>query len=88
MAKISEHINYSNNNIRSYDQMIKMIVNLGINICKNSNNFTCQLSRLQNFSLMSIFNTPENDLSNVDCKSYMRKVRKYSVNSSSTLYYC
>ena len=31
LSHISEHINYSNNKIHSYDQIIKIIVNLGIN---------------------------------------------------------
>ena len=35
---------------------------------------------------MSIFDTPEKYLSNVDRKSDMRKVRTSSVNSSSTLF--
>ena len=37
---------------------------------------------------MSIVDTPEKDLSYVDRKSDMRKVRTYSVNSPSTLFSC
>ena len=37
---------------------------------------------------MSTVDTPENDLSNVDDKYDMRKVRTSSVNSSSTLFSC
>ena len=37
---------------------------------------------------MSIVDNPENDLSNVDDKSYMRKVRTSSVKSSSTRFLC
>ena len=63
MAQISEHINSSNHNIFSYDQMIKMIVNLGSKKCKNNNTFTCQLTRI------IIVETPEKDLSNVDSET-------------------
>ena len=62
----SEHINSLNHKIHSYDQIIKMIVNLGNNKCENNNNSTFQLSSLQNSSFMSIVDTPEQDLSNVD----------------------
>ena len=37
---------------------------------------------------MSVVDTPEKDLSNVDGKSYMRKVITSSVNLSSTLFSC
>ena len=37
---------------------------------------------------MSIVDTPENDLSNCEDKSYMRKVRTSSVESSSTRFLC
>ena len=48
MAQISEHISSSNHKIHSYNQMSKMIINLDSNKSKNNNNFTCQLSCLQN----------------------------------------
>ena len=48
MGQSSEHINSSNQKIHSYDQMIKMIVNLGNNKCKNNNNYTWQLISPQN----------------------------------------
>ena len=88
MAQMSEHNNYPNNNIHSYDKMSKMIVNLGSKKWKNNNNSTCQLSSIQICLLIIIFDTPEKDLSNVDQRSDMRKVRTYWVNSSSTLFYC
>ena len=66
MAHNSEHINYSNQKMHSYDKMIKMIVNLGSNKCKNNNNPTCQLSHINNFLLLSIVGTPEKDSPNVD----------------------
>ena len=62
--------------------MIKMIVNLGSNKCENDNKSTCQLSCIYNSLLMSIVDTPEKDLSNIDWKSYMIKVRTSSVKSS------
>ena len=68
MAQISEHINSSCHKIHYYDQKCKIIVNLGSKKCENNNNSTCQLSRLQNSLLISISDTPENDLSNVDRK--------------------
>ena len=56
--QISEHINYSNQKIHSYDQMRKMIVNLGSKKYENRNDPTCQLYHLQNLSLLSIVNNP------------------------------
>ena len=66
MDHISEHINYSNHKIHSYDQMIKMIVNLGSKKLENNDTSTCQLTSLQSLLLMSIVDNPEKDLSNVD----------------------
>ena len=89
MDQISEHINFSNHKIHSYDKMSKMIVNLGSNKFENNNNNSSwQLTCLHNSSLMIIVNTPENGLSNVDQKYYMIKVRTSSVKSSSTLFSC
>ena len=88
MVQFSEHINDSNHKINSYDQITKAIVNLVSNKCQNKNNPTCQLSCLQNSLLMRIFDTPQKYLPNVDWKSYIRKVRTYSVSSSSTLFSC
>ena len=64
-AQISEHINSSNKKNHSYDQMRKFIVNLGRRIFKNNHTSPCQLTHLQNLLLVSIVDTPENDLSNV-----------------------
>ena len=61
MAQISEHINSSNHKIHSYDEMRKMIVNLGIRKCKNNDTSTYELTRLKNSLLMSIVDTPEKD---------------------------
>ena len=65
-----------------------MIVNLGSKKCENNNTSTCQLTRLHTSSLMSIFNTPEKDLFNVNMKYEMRKVRTFSLKSSSILFSC
>ena len=62
MAQISEHANYSNHKIHYYDQMIKMIVNLGIKNCEDNNNCTFQLNHTHNSLLMSIVDTPEKDV--------------------------
>ena len=72
MDQIGEHINSSNRKIYSYDQMSKMIFNSGSNKVKIKDNFFPQLTHLQNSLLMSIFNTPERDLSNFDGKTDMR----------------
>ena len=77
MDQISEHINSSNNKIHSYDQMRKMVVNLGSKKGKNNYNSSPKLTCLQNSLLMSIVDTPEKDLSNFEGKYYMRKVRTY-----------
>ena len=79
MAQISEHINFSNKKNHSFDQTSEMIVNLGSKKSKNYNTSIFQLTRLYNFSLMSIVDTPEKDLSNVDQKSDMRKVCTSSI---------
>ena len=88
MDYISEHLNYSNAKIHSYDQMIKIIVNLVSTKCKNNNNSTCQLSCLHNLLFMSIVDTPEKDLSDFDRESDMRKLHKSSVKSSLPLFSC
>ena len=75
MAQISEHINYTNHNIHFYGQMEKMIVNLGIWEGENNNSSSPQLSRIQNSLIMSIFDTPEKYLYNVEGKYDTRKVR-------------
>ena len=77
MDQISEHINSSNNKIHSYDQMRKMVVNLGSKKGKNNYKSSPKLTCLQNSLLMSIVDTPEKDLSNFEGKYYMRKVRTY-----------
>ena len=88
MDQISEHINSSNHKIHSYDKMSKMIVNLGSKKCENNENSLPHLTLLQNLLLMRIVDTPEKGFLNVVSKFDMRKVRKYSVNSSSTLFSC
>ena len=72
MAQISGHIKSSK--INPHDQMSKIIVILGSKKYKNNNNSTCQLNPLQNLLLMSIVDTPEKYVSNVDRKIYKRNV--------------
>ena len=48
MAHISEHISYSNIKVHSYDEMRKMVVNLGIKNCKINGTISCQITSLQN----------------------------------------
>ena len=65
-----------------------MNVNLGSKKCENNNNSTCQLNHPQNLLLMSIVDTPEKDVSNVDSKVYKRTIRAYSIKSLSNLFSC
>ena len=88
MSHISEHINSSNHKIHSYDQMIKIIVNLGTNKFEDKNNSTCQLNHLHNSLLMSIVDTPEKDVSTFDRKLDNREIRTSSIKLSSKLFSC
>ena len=88
MDRISEQSNSSNHKTYPHDQMVKIIVNLIYNKCKNKNNSTGHLNHIQKLLLMSIVDTPENDVSNVDRKFYRRKVRTSLIKSPSTLFSC
>ena len=88
MAQNSEHINPLNHKINYLYQISNIIVNLGINKGKNNDSSYCQLNCLYNSLLMSIVDTPENNLFHFDQKSDMRKVRTYSVKTSATLFSC
>ena len=79
MAQISEQIDPSNQKIHSYDRMSKMIANLVSKKCEYNNNSTCQLNHPHNSLLMSIVDTPENNVSNVDRKLDKRKIHTYSI---------
>ena len=65
--------------------MGEMIVNLSYKKCKNKNNSAGHLNHIQKSLLISIVDTPEKDVSNVDSKVDKRKVRTFSIKSSSTL---
>ena len=86
MDQITEPNNSPNNKINSYDKMRETIFNLVSKKCLNNNNSTSQFSRQQNLLLMSIFDTHEKDLSNVDQKLDTMKVLTSSVRSPSTLF--
>ena len=88
MAHISKHIKSSNHKIHYYDNMGKIIVNLGNKKCKNNNNSTGHINHIQISLLTSMVDTPEEGVSNVDRKLEHRKVRTYSIKSSSTLFSC
>ena len=81
MAQISEHINTSNHKIHYYGLMRRIIVNWGSKKGENKVKSYPQLTCLHNSLLMSIFDTPEKGLSNVDGKSDMIKVCTSSVKS-------
>ena len=63
MAQISKHINSSNHKIYSYDQISKIIVNLGSKKCEDNNSSIFQLNHLQNYPLVIIVDTPEKGVS-------------------------
>ena len=63
-----------------------MIANLGSKKGKNNINSYSQLARLNNSLLMSIIDTPDKSLFNVEGKYDMRKVCTSSVNSPETLF--
>ena len=88
MPQISKHINSSSHKIHSYDQISKMVVNLGSKKCKNNSTRTCLLTHLHHSLLMIIIDTPETFLSNIDRKYDIIKVRTSSVKVSSTLFSC
>ena len=56
-----------------------MIFNLGINKYEDINYSTYQLNNLQTLFLMSIVDTPENDVSKADRKPEKRKIRTSSI---------
>ena len=78
MSQINEYINSSNLK-KYYNKVSKMIVKLVINKGKNKDNTYPQLIRLHNSLLMSIFDTSENYLSNVEGRYDIRKVCRSSV---------
>ena len=80
--------NSSNHKIHSYGQIGQMIVNLINKKCKNNNKSTGHLNQIQISLLMSIFDTPEKYVSNVDRQSYKRKMHTLLIKSSSTLFSC
>ena len=79
MAHISQHVNYTNHQIHSYDQMSKMIVNLGRKKVENNDNSSTQLYCPHNSLIMRIFDTPEKGLSCIEGKSVTSKVCSSSV---------
>ena len=68
--------------------MCKIIVNLSNNKFENNNNSTGHLGYIQKSLLMSIFDTPEKDVSNIDRKLDKNKIRTSLIKSSSTLFSC
>ena len=86
MDQISEHINSSDYKIHFYGLMGKMIGNLSNRKCNNNNKSIGHLNQSHKSLLMSIFETPEKDASNVDWKVDKRKIRSSLINSSSTLF--
>ena len=54
----------------------------------NNDNYSPQLSHINNSLLISIFDTPGKGLSRVERKAVTRKVCTYLLNSYSTLFSC
>ena len=67
--------------------MGEMIFNLGNKKCENNNNSTGHINRIQKSLLISIVDTPEKDVSNVDSKLDKIKVFTSSINAL-TLFSC
>ena len=84
MAQISEHINSLKKH--SYNNMGKMIFNLSNNKCENNKNSTGHINYIQISLLLSIVDTPEKDISNVDRKLDKRKIRTSLIKSPSKLF--
>ena len=66
--------------------MGKMIVDLSNNKCQNNNNSTGHINHIQISLLMSIVDTPEKYVSNVDRKLDKRKIRTSLIKSPSKLF--
>ena len=78
MGHIIKHINSSNKKTHSYAQMRKILFNLGSNKQKKMTP-THDNSPYTEWVIMSIVDTPEKDLSNIDQKSDTRRVCTSSV---------
>ena len=65
-----------------------MIVNLNNNKFENNNKYTGHLNQIQKSLLMSIFDTPEKDVSNVNRKAGKEKIRTSLIKPSSKLLFC
>ena len=87
MAQISEKLTSQIKNPLPWSSE-KNDFNLGSKKCKNNNNSTCQINHIQFFLLISIVDTLEKDVSNIDRKLYKKQMYTSSINSSSTLFYC
>ena len=68
--------------------MGKIIVNLGKKIWENSKNSKCHINNIHKSLLISIVDTPEKNVSNIDRGLEKRKVRTSSINSSLLLFSC
>ena len=88
LDQISHHINSTNHNIYSYDQISKIIINLGKKKGDNNDKSSPKLTDLQNYLSMIIFGTPKNDVYQAKRNELTRKMCTYYVNSSSSLFLC
>ena len=86
MTQISGHINHSNHKMHSYDQMVKMIVTLSNKKWENNNKSTVKINQILILLLLSIVETPEMYVSNVNRNEYKRKICTSLIKSSSTLF--
>ena len=76
-------VNTLTTQITKYIPMIKLaetIVRLGSKKCEDNKNSIFQLNHLYNSLLMSIFDTPEKDVSKVDRKLDKLKIGTSSIN--------
>ena len=81
MNHVRESIHYSNHKIIIFDQISEIIVHLGSKKCENNYTSSFKLTYQNNQLLMSIVDTTEKDLSSVDGKYDIRKVRTTLVKS-------
>ena len=68
--------------------MGEMIVNLGNKKSENNNSYKLHINHIQKSLLMSIVDTPEKNVSNIDRKLDKRKLLTSSIKSLSTLFSC
>ena len=86
MDQISQHINIKKHRIIFYNQKRKIMVNSGSKKDNKSDDSSSKITDIQNYLVMSIFDTPEKDVSNSRRNSLTSKVYTSSAKSSYSLF--